>query len=70
MEALIAVISRVDNVAVLVLLIVTAGIGYLYVTERRESREDRRAWMELMDRNTEALNGLRNAISAMTGKPL
>lgn len=70
MEALVAIISKVDNVAVLVLLAVTVGIGYLYITERRESSEDRRAWMELVERNTEALNSLRNAISVMIGRPM
>lgn len=53
----------------LVLLILIAGCGYYHVIWRREDREDRAKYLELMNRQIEATNGLRNVLSAISGKP-
>ncbi len=42
MEALLALIGKADNVAVLVLLIVSAGLGWAHIVWRKEDREDRK----------------------------
>lgn len=70
MEWLIPIISKIENVAILVPVLCLGGLGYLYVTERRENRVDRQALMDLMLKTTDALNGLRNVLSALTGKSL
>lgn len=70
MEALVAAIAKVDNIAVLVLLLGCAGMGYLMVVWRREYREDLAKMLQTIDKNTEALNGLKNVLSARTGNAL
>lgn len=71
MEAIaLALIGKVENVAILVLIVCLIGCGYLHVVWRREDREDRRAAFETIGKITEALNGVRNTISAITGKEL
>lgn len=70
MEWLTAIIGKVDNLAVLVLILSQVGLGYLYISERKESRADRQALLDLLHKNTEALNNVRNAISAITGRPV
>lgn len=69
MEALLAVIGKVDA-ATLVLLIVCAGLGYLHVVWRREEREDRKQLYALIESNTRALDALRSAVGFSLGKPL
>lgn len=66
MEVLLAVIQKADNIAILVLL---AMVG-LMVFWRREEREDRKQLYALIQQNTDALNAIKNILSAMTGKPL
>lgn len=63
MDWLTPVLARIDNVA---LLVVVA----LYIMERRENRADRQALMDLLFKTTEAMHGLRNAFTALTGRPL
>ena len=70
MDVLIAFISKVDNVAILVLVLALAGSGYLHLVWRREEREDRAKLLDLLQKTTEAINGLKTAISLMVGKPL
>ena len=65
---LIALFTKVDNVAVLVLIAVLAGSLYLHVIWRKEEREDRRVLLELLSKNTDALNSVRLAISVMAGR--
>ena len=69
MEAILAVISKVDA-ATLVLLLVCAGLGYLHVVWRREEREDRRRLYDVVEAQTRAVESLRTAISILTGKPV
>lgn len=60
-----AVFSRVDNVAVVILLVVTGLLLWLYLTERAECRADRKDMMQIITQNTEALRALERAVAAM-----
>ena len=64
------VLSQVKDLATLVLILALGGLGYLHVTMLRENRVDRQALIDLLLKNTEALNGVKNVLSAMTGKAL
>ena len=68
MEALVAIISKVDNVAILILLGICAGLAYLHVVWRKEEGEDRKKMLDAFNSIVNALNQLRVAIAAMTGK--
>lgn len=68
MDWLTPIFSKVDNLAVLVLGLCLIGLGYLYLTERRENRADRQALIDLLHKNTEALNQVRIAIAATLGR--
>lgn len=70
MEALLALIGKADNVAILVLLAVCAGLGWAHIVWRREEREDRRRLYDVVEANTRAVETLRLAISITTGKAL
>ena len=43
---------------------------FLHINRRvkKEEREDRRQLLELLEKNTEALNGVKLALAVMTGK--
>ena len=64
------VLSGVKDTATLVLILALGGLGWLHITMIRENRQDRQALVDLLQKNTEALNGIKNVLSAMTGKPL
>lgn len=64
------VLAGIKDTATLVLVFALMGLGWLHITTIRENRLDRAALMDLLTKNTEALNGIRNVLSAMTGKPL
>ena len=70
MESLAPLLSGIKDIAVLVPVLGCVGLGWLHVVWRREEREDRKALLEVISRNTEALNGVRVAIAAQTGKAL
>lgn len=70
MEALLAAIGKTENIAIIVLMLVCAGLGWLHVVWRREEREDRRQLQDLVRANTQAVDQLRTAMSLMVGKPL
>jgi len=70
MEWLVPLLSKIDNIAVLVLVLCLGFMGWLFVTERNENRLDRQALLDLLNKNTDALNNVRNAISAITGRPM
>ena len=69
-DALIAVIGKIDNVAILILLLACAGLSYLVHSLKRDYREDMGKMLDTINKNTEALNGLKNVLSASIGKPL
>ena len=70
MEALITVLGKSDNLAILILLLVCAGLGWAHVVWRREEREDRRQLYAVVEANTRTVETLRTALSITTGKPL
>ena len=61
---------KTDNIAIIVLMVVCAGLLYLHIIWRREEREDRQKWMDVLAKNAEALNGVKLAIAAITGKQI
>jgi hypothetical protein len=68
MEALLPLLAKLQDPAVLVLVLVCIGEGYLHVVWRREEREDRKSLLEVLNQNTKALSSVQIAIAAMTGK--
>ena len=64
------VLGQVKDVGTLVLILALGGLGYLHLKMMGENRVDRQALIDLLIKNTEALNGIKNVLSAMTGKPL
>lgn len=60
--------SKVDNVAILVLVAVCGVLMWMHVQWRKEEREDRRQLLDLVQKNTDALNGVKLALAVMTGK--
>ena len=64
-----ALIAKFD-VVTLVLLLLVAGCGYFHVIWRREDRQEREKLMGVIEKNNEALNGIKNVISAALGKAL
>ena len=79
MEALVAAIGKIDNIAILILFMMCAGLGYLHIVWRKEEREDRAKMLDAFNSIVQALNDLRvshaatlgelrAAIAAMTGR--
>jgi hypothetical protein len=68
MEWLTPILSKVDNLAVLTLILCLLGLGWLYYTERKENRADRQQLMDLHLRLVEAINEVKVAIAVLTGK--
>ena len=68
MEALVAALAKTDNIALVVLLLMCAGLAYLHVVWRKEEREDRQKMLDAFNNIVTALNELRVAVAAMTGK--
>jgi hypothetical protein len=79
MEALVAAIGKIDNVAIILLTMACFGLGWLHVVWRKEEREDRARMLEAFNAIVSALNDLRvshaatigelrAAIAAMTGR--
>ena len=64
-----ALIAKFD-VVTLVLLLLVGGCGYFHVIWRREDRQEREKLMGVIEKNNEALNGIKNVISAALGKAL
>ena len=63
-------LAGIKDTATLVLALALLGLGWLHITTIRENRQDRKDLMDLLTRNTEALNNIKNILSAMTGKAL
>lgn len=62
-----ALINKLD-VTTLVLLFMLSGCAYYHVIWRREDREDKGKLLDTLNKQIEATNGLRNVLSAITGK--
>lgn len=65
--ALAAVLGKLEPIMV-VMISMIAACGYYHVIWRREDREDREKSLEVIGKQTEAINGLRSVLSAITGK--
>jgi peptidoglycan biosynthesis protein MviN/MurJ (putative lipid II flippase) len=63
-----ALFGKPENIAVAVLIAVNVGLGYLYWTERKENRVDRNALLDSLNKVTEALNGVKLALVALSGR--
>jgi len=63
-----ALLGKPENIAVAVLIAVNVGLGVLYWTERKENRADRNALLESLNKVTEALNGVKLALVAISGR--
>ena len=59
---------KVDNIAVLVMLIVLFYFGWTRRDERKEDREDRRQMVDAINRNTDALTKLQIVVASVTGR--
>ena len=70
MEVITAIIAKTENIAILVLIGMVAGLGYLHIVWRREEREDRLRFADSLDKNTDALYALKNFLSAASGKAI
>lgn len=64
-----ALIGKLDPVS-LILLVMMIGCAWYHVIVNRENRADRQQFMELLQKNNEVVNMLKNVISAALGKPL
>jgi len=62
-----ALIAKLDPIS-LILLIIVGFCGYYHVVWRREDREDREKMRSLLDKQIEAVNGLRVVLAAISGK--
>lgn len=63
-----SVIGKTENIAVLVCLAMSIFLGWMLVNERKENREDRKAFVEALEKNTGAITDLRIALAALSGK--
>lgn len=81
MEQLVPLLFKIENIAILISVLGNIGLGWLHVVWRREEREDRksafeavaalRSAIEVSNRAlAETVQDMRNAISAMTGRPI
>jgi hypothetical protein len=70
MDGLWGVLAQVKDLATLVLLLALLGLGWLHVQMIKENRVDRQALVDLLLKNTEALNGIKVMIAAISGKAL
>ena len=61
-------LGKPENIAVAVLIAVNVGLGVLYWTERKENRADRNALLESLNKVTDALNGVKLALVAISGR--
>ena len=68
MEALIPLLAVFKDPVNMVLILVIILMGYFIKTTRGEDREDKAKMLEALNHNTDALNGVRNILAAMTGK--
>lgn len=60
--------AKFQDPALVVTTLGCLGLGYLHVVWRREEREDRAKMLEAFNHLVEALNDVKVAIAATTGK--
>ena len=64
MEALVAAITKIDNVAILILLLVCGGLWYTLNSQRKEEREDRKQMLEAFGSIKDAITDSKIAFAA------
>lgn len=69
MEALVAAIGKTENIALIVLILMCAGLAYAHLVWRKEEREDRAKMLEVFGSLKDAINEMRVTLAAFTGKP-
>lgn len=67
--ALVALIGKLDAQTI-VLLILLVGCGLWHYIKDKQNREDRIASIESNGKLSEAINGMKNVMSAISGKVL
>lgn len=65
---LIDILGKPENIAVAVLIAGNVGLSLLYWTERKENRTDRNVLLESLNKMTEAMNGVKLALVALSGR--
>jgi len=60
--------GKLQDPAVLVPTALSIFLGWLHVVWRREERVDRKEALETLHENTQALNAVKNVLSALTGR--
>lgn len=60
--------GKPENIAVAVLIATNVGLGFLYWTERKENRADRNHLLETLGKVTEAMNQVKLALVALSGR--
>jgi hypothetical protein len=68
MEALLPLLLKLQDPAVLVPVVGCIGLGWLHVIWRREEREDRKTMLSTFTEVTKALNGVQVAMAQLLGK--
>ena len=68
MEFLLPLLMKLQDPATIVPMLGCIGLGYLLLVSRREDREDRKASLEMQARMVEALNDVKIALAALTGR--
>ena len=68
MDVLLTILAKTENIAIIVLIGMVAGLGWLHIVWRQEERQDRLRFADALDKNSDALNALRNVLSAVSGK--
>lgn len=63
-----SVFGKTENIAIVVLLIGWGLLAFMYLSERKENRVDRNAMLDLIGKNTEALNGVKIALELLRAK--
>lgn len=68
MEALTALIGKLDDPTVLILVLVCCGLAYMWLAERREGREDRKMLLEAFNGIKDAMHGMRETFAELIGR--
>lgn len=63
-----SILGKTENIAVIVCLGMCVFLGWMLTNTRKEDREDRKAFVESLDKNTNAITDLRIALAALSGK--
>lgn len=70
LNIILTALGKSENIAIVVLMLGNVGVGFLFWTERKENRVDRNTLLETLGKVTDALNGVKLALVALSGKTL